>query len=69
MNSDTIKGSWKELKGKAQAKWGKLTDDQLDQVEGNRVELAGAIQKSYGVARDEAEKQVKEWEKAQDKAA
>lgn len=69
MNSDTIKGSWKELKGKAQAKWGKLTDDQLDQVEGNRAQLAGAIQKSYGVARDEAEKQVKEWEKAQDKAA
>lgn len=65
MNSDTIKGSWKELKGQVQTKWGKLTNDQLDQIEGSREQLAGAIQKSYGVARDEAEKQVKEWEKSQ----
>jgi uncharacterized protein YjbJ (UPF0337 family) len=65
MNNDTIKGSWKELKGKVQAKWGKLTNDELDRIEGNREQLAGAIQKSYGVARDEAEKQVRDWEKSQ----
>jgi len=65
MNQDMIKGSWKELKGKAQVKWGKLTNDELDQIEGSREQLAGAIQKSYGVARDEAEKQIKEWEKSE----
>lgn len=65
MNSDTIKGNWKELKGKVQAKWGKLTNDELDRIEGNREQLAGAIQKSYGVARDEADQQVREWEKSQ----
>lgn len=69
MNTDTLKGSWKEMKGKAQVKWGKLTNDQLDMIEGSREQLAGAIQKSYGVARDEAERQVKEWEKSADKAA
>jgi uncharacterized protein YjbJ (UPF0337 family) len=69
MNSDTIKGSATELRGKIQKQWGKLTNDQLDQFKGSRLELAGAIQKSYGVARDEAEKQVKEWEREQDRAA
>lgn len=67
MNKDTIKGSWRELKGKAQAKWGKLTNDELDQIEGNRERLVGSIQKSYGVARDEAAKQVDEWERAQER--
>lgn len=65
MNQDIFKGSWKELKGKVQTKWGKLTNDQLDQIEGSREQLAGAIQKSYGVARDEAEKQIKDWERSQ----
>lgn len=62
MNSDTLKGDWKQLKGKAQQQWGKLTNDDLDVVEGKRTELAGAVQKRYGVARDEAERQVKDWE-------
>jgi uncharacterized protein YjbJ (UPF0337 family) len=65
MNKDVIEGNWKELKGKVQAKWGDLTDDQLDKIQGNRNQLAGAIQKNYGIARDEAEKQIREWEKSQ----
>ncbi len=65
MNGDIIKGSIKELRGKIRQQWGKLTDDQLDRFEGSRMELAGAIQKSYGMARDEAERQVQEWERAQ----
>lgn len=63
MNSDIIEGNWKQLKGKAKQQWGKLTDDDLDVVEGNVTELAGKIQERYGVSRDEAERQVKEWEK------
>ena len=64
MNSDILKGNWKQLKGSVQAKWGDLTDDQLDQIEGKREKLVGEIQENYGIARDEAEKQVEEWEKS-----
>lgn len=61
MNSDEIQGNWKQLKGAAKQQWGKLTDDDLTQIEGNADRLAGKIQEKYGVARGEAEKQVKEW--------
>jgi uncharacterized protein YjbJ (UPF0337 family) len=62
MNWDRVEGNWKEFKGKAQTQWGKLTNDDLDLVEGNRKELVGRIQERYGIARDEAERQVTEWE-------
>lgn len=64
MNKDIIEGNWKELSGAAQEKWGKLTNDVLDQIAGSRTKLAGHIQKSYGVAKDEAEKQVRDWEES-----
>jgi len=62
MNTDIIEGNWKQLSGKVQQQWGKLTDNQLNQVNGSRKRLIGMIQESYGVARDEAEKQVEDWE-------
>lgn len=62
MNWDQIKGNWKQAKGQAQQKWGKLTDDDLDVIDGKRGELAGKIQQRYGVAKEEAEEQVKEFE-------
>lgn len=62
MNKDIIQGNWKQFKGEAQKRWGRFTNDELDQIEGNREKLLGQIQKSYGIARDEAEKQVREWE-------
>ncbi|HEY7884803.1 MAG TPA: CsbD family protein [Cellvibrionaceae bacterium] len=65
MNRDIIEGNWKEAKGKVKQQWGKLTDDQLDVIDGKREQLAGEIQKAYGVTRDEAEKQVKQFEKQQ----
>ena len=65
MNNDIFKGNWKQLKGEVQQQWGKLTDDQFDQIEGSREKLIGAIQENYGVVRDEAEKQVENWEKSQ----
>jgi uncharacterized protein YjbJ (UPF0337 family) len=62
MNWDIIKGDWKQFKGKAQIQWGKLTDSDLEMIEGKREELAGRIQKAYGVTKDEAEKQINAFE-------
>lgn len=62
MNEDILEGKWNELKGSIQEKWGKLTDDDMTRINGDRIKLAGTIQKNYGIARDEAEKQLKEWE-------
>jgi uncharacterized protein YjbJ (UPF0337 family) len=61
MNWDTVKGNWKEFAGKVKANWGKLTDDDLMQVNGKREELVGKIQKHYGQTKDEAEKAIDEF--------
>jgi uncharacterized protein YjbJ (UPF0337 family) len=63
MNWDIIKGNWKQVVGHAKEQWGELTDDDLDVVAGRRDQLAGKIQERYGIAKDEAEKQVAEWQK------
>lgn len=63
MNWDTVEGNWKQLTGKAQEKWGKLSDDDLQVVAGKREQLVGKIQEKYGLARDEAEKQADEFAK------
>ena len=62
MNEDVLKGQWLQLKGKVREKWGKLTNDDLDQIQGRTQQLVGRIQERYGIARGEAERQVKEWE-------
>ena len=64
MNKDTLEGNWKQLKGKAKERWGKLTDDQLDQAEGKRDQLVGQIQESYGKSKDEAERDVDEFKRS-----
>lgn len=61
MNWDRIEGSWKQLRGAVQKQWGQLTNDDLDVVEGRRDQLVGKIQERYGVAKDEAERQVDSW--------
>jgi len=63
MNEDRLKGNWNQLKGKVKEQWGKLTEDDLTQVEGRRDQLVGKIQNRYGVAKDEAEEQLKDFEK------
>jgi len=62
MNWDIVKGNWKQFRGDVQAKWGKLTDDHLDVISGKRIELAGKIQEAYGITKDEAEQQIKDFE-------
>lgn len=61
MNSDTLEGTWKEIKGKVRAQWGKLTDDELDVINGNRERLEGAIQKAYGRSKEAVKKEVDEF--------
>ncbi|MDZ4736719.1 MAG: CsbD family protein [Rhodospirillaceae bacterium] len=61
MNQDQIAGQWKQLKGKVKAQWGKLTDDDLTVIEGKQDELVGRVQERYGIEREEAEKQVKDF--------
>ena len=61
MNEDTFKGQWMQLKGKIREQWGKLTDDDLDQIQGRSEQLLGKLQNRYGIARDEAERQFDAW--------
>jgi uncharacterized protein YjbJ (UPF0337 family) len=58
MNSDIIKGKWHQLKGEAKNQWGKLTDDDLDRIEGNSEKLVGVLQERYGYERQQAEQEV-----------
>lgn len=63
MNEDKIKGQWKQLQGKLKTRWGKLTDDDLRVAEGNAQYLAGKLQERYGIARDEATRQIREFDR------
>jgi len=56
-----IAGSWKQFKGEVQTQWGKLTMDDVDQIEGQYEKLAGKIQQRYGIAQEEAHRQIDEW--------
>ena len=61
MNRNEMKGNWRQLKGNVQEKWGKLTDDDMDQIEGQREVLVGKIQKRYGKTEAEASEEVDDW--------
>lgn len=63
MNQDIIQGKWKQLKGSMKAQWGKLTDDDLERLEGNQQYLSGRLQERYGWAEDKADEEVKRFEK------
>ena len=63
MNWDRIQGDWKQLTGQVKEQWGKLTDDDFAVVAGRRDQLVGKIQERYGVAKDEADKQITEWQR------
>lgn len=60
MNSDILEGNWTQLKGKVRESWGKLTNDDVDEIAGKKENFIGKIQEKYGLERDEAEK---EWDK------
>jgi uncharacterized protein YjbJ (UPF0337 family) len=58
MNSDMLMGRWKQLRGRIKAKWGQLTDDELNEVEGNYEMLVGKIQEKYGTTRAQIEREL-----------
>jgi uncharacterized protein YjbJ (UPF0337 family) len=64
MNSDQLEGKWKQMKGAVKEKWGKLTDDDLDVINGKADQLQGKIQERYGISKEEAAKQIREWDEA-----
>jgi uncharacterized protein YjbJ (UPF0337 family) len=62
MNWDQIEGKWKQVKGSVRQRWAKLTDDDLELIAGKRDEFAGRLQERYGIGKDEAERQLDEWQ-------
>jgi uncharacterized protein YjbJ (UPF0337 family) len=69
MNSDTMEGNWKQLKGKMREKWGKLTDDDWNAVAGKKDQLLGKLQERYGYSREQAETDLSDWEKANERTS
>jgi uncharacterized protein YjbJ (UPF0337 family) len=69
MNRDIFKGQWMQLQGKVRQQWGKLTDDEVDEMRGDAEMLIGKIQERYGRSRDEAEREVSRWFDDQGRAA
>lgn len=66
MNRDVMEGNWKQLKGLIKERWARLTDDQLDMINGKRDRLVGKLQEVYGETKDEIEKQMQEFEELRD---
>jgi uncharacterized protein YjbJ (UPF0337 family) len=64
MNWDQMEGKWKQASGKVKEKWGKLTDDDLQMIRGKRDQLIGKVQERYGIAKEEAERQVDEFSRS-----
>ena len=64
MNEDRIKGNWTQFKGKVKEQWGKLTDDDMDVIAGKRDQMLGKLQERQGLAKEAAEDQLKNWERA-----
>ena len=63
MDWNRVEGNWKQLKGRIREQWGKLTDDDLDRVAGKRDMFVGRIQETYGISKDEADRQISDWER------
>lgn len=62
MNWQIVEGNWKQFRGTVRARWGKLTDDHLDQIAGQREQLLGKIQEMYGLKRMDANREVEQFE-------
>ena len=61
MNWDQVEGKWKQMKGSVKKQWGKLTDDDLEVIAGNKDQLVGKLQERYGISKEKAELELKNW--------
>ena len=61
MNEDTLKGQWNQVKGQLRTQWGRLTDDDIDQIKGDRDILLGKLQEYYGKNREQNERDLETW--------
>jgi uncharacterized protein YjbJ (UPF0337 family) len=61
MDMNVLKGKWKQFKGEAKNRWGKLSDDDLDQIDGDRMKLEGKLQEKYGHTKEQASQEVDDW--------
>src|SRR5207244_1123927 len=61
MNTDTLKGQWKQMQGEIKGRWGKFTDDELTQIEGNFDKLVGKLQEHYGYEREQAAREINDF--------
>ena len=68
MNWDRVEGNWKQLKGNVREQWSKLTDDDFEAVAGRKDQLSGKLQERYGMARDDADREIEAWLARQDKS-
>jgi len=66
MNWDQVEGKWKQMKGSVRTRWGKLTDDDLELIKGQKDQLVGKVQERYGIQKDEAQRQVEDWNRTLD---
>ena len=66
MNWDQVEGKWKQMKGSVRTRWAKLTDDDLELIKGQKDQLVGKIQERYGIQKDEAQRQVEDWNRTLD---
>jgi uncharacterized protein YjbJ (UPF0337 family) len=64
MNEDILQGKWKQLRGQIQQQWGKLTNDDLDQIKGTRTEFEGLLQERYGYTKEQAKQELDSFLKA-----
>ncbi|HKW02248.1 MAG TPA: CsbD family protein [Vicinamibacterales bacterium] len=69
MNKDQLQGKWHQVKGAVKAQWGKLTNDDLDEIDGNLERLVGIVQERYGYARDRAAREVEDFQRRHASAA
>lgn len=63
MNRDTLEGNWKQIRGEAKSKWGKLTDDDLKRIDGEYDKFVGRLQERYGMAEEKARREVEQWKR------
>jgi uncharacterized protein YjbJ (UPF0337 family) len=68
MNWDTIQGNWLQMKGSIKERWGDLTDDDLQELDGRKDQVIGKIQERYGMAREDAEREIDDWLRTRDTA-